>query len=383
LTYRFAAAIIAGLPLVRVAAWRRIAALPRRDRGSTAAACRTHSEHPETAMTPAHESALQSPSRRRLAAGAAGLLAGASLPAAAQPAAWPARAVKFVVGFAPGGGTDVMARALAASLSEALGQGFVVDNKPGASGNLSASEVARATPDGYTFLVAPTSVETANPFLFKSSLQPARDLTPVMGVGRMQMYLVARPDLEANDIRQLVALAKSRPGRLNYASSGTATPPHLAGELFKQSTGTFITHVPYRGSAPALQDVMGGQADFVWDPGIAFPHIRAGKVKLLGVASDRKSPFFPDAPTYADLGIRNASLDIWFGVWAPNNVPADVTERLSRELTRALGSAAIKTRFNSLGAEPAPVDAAAFRKLLADETKTLSTLIRERQIIVE
>ena len=146
--------------------------------------------------------------------------------------------------------------------------------------------MARASADGYTILVAPTSVETANPSLFKSNVLPSRDLTPVMGIGRMQMYVVAKPTIEAKTIKDLVALAKSQPGKLNCASSGTATPPYLPGELFKQSTGTFITHVPYRGSAPALQDVMAGQADFVFDPGIAFPHIKAGKVKLLGVASE-------------------------------------------------------------------------------------------------
>lgn len=321
--------------------------------------------------------------RRLLAIGAAAFLAAAALPAVAQTAAWPSKPVRLVVGFAPGGGTDVMARAVAQSLTEALGQTFIVDNKPGASGNLAASEVVKATPDGYTFLIAPTSVETANPSIFKSTLLPSRDLTPLMGIGRMQMYVVARPTLAAKDLKELVALAKSQPGKLNYASSGAATPPHLAGELFKQSTGTFITHIPYRGSAPALQDVMASQADFVFDPGVAFPHIKAGKVKLLGVASDRKSPFFPDAPTYADMGIKNASLDIWFGVWAPNNLPADITERLSREISKALAGPGLKQRFNSLGAEPAPLETVAFKKLLADEGKALSTLIKDRKIVVD
>ena len=337
----------------------------------------------ETHMTKQPNVPHRSLSRRRIVASAVAILAGTSLPAAAQQAAWPSRPVRLVVGFAPGGGTDIMARAMAQLLSEATGQSFIVENKPGASGNLSVGEVARAAPDGYTLLVAPTSVETANPYLFKSGVLPSRDLTPVMGIGRMQMYVVARPSIEAKDLRQLVALAKAQPDKMNYASSGPATPPHPAGELFKQSTGTSITHVPYRGSAPALQDVMAGQADFVFDPGIAFPHIRSGKVKLLGVASERKPPFFPDAPTYADLGIRNASLDIWFGVWGPAKLPAEVTERLSRELAKVMASPALKERFNSLGAEPASVDAPAFRKLLADEDKQLSALIKDRKIVVE
>jgi tripartite-type tricarboxylate transporter receptor subunit TctC len=315
--------------------------------------------------------------------GVSALVAVSALPTLVQAQTWPAKPVRVVVGFAPGGGTEVMARALAQSLTESLGQSVIVDNKPGASGNLSASEVSRAQPHGYTFLVAPTSVETANPYLFKSNLLPSRDLTPVMGIGRMQMYVVARPNIEARNVKDLVAMAKAQPGKLNYASSGTATPPHLAGELFKQAIDTFVTHVPYRGSAPALQDVMAGQADYVFDPGIAFPHIKAGKVKLLGVASERKSPFFPDAPTYADMGIKNASLDIWFGVWGPNKVPAEITESLSREIAKALASPALKERFNSLGAEPVALENAAFRKLLADEGKTLSSLIKARNIVAE
>jgi tripartite-type tricarboxylate transporter receptor subunit TctC len=321
--------------------------------------------------------------RRSILGAAASLCLLAASGAAVAQAAWPTKTVRIVVGFAPGGTTDVMARVIAQGLTEALGQSVIVDNKPGASGNIAAGEVVKAAPDGYTLLVAPTSVETANPSLFKSSILPSRDLTPVMGIGRTQMYVITRPGLEVKDAKQLVAMAKANPGKLSFASAGTGTPPHLAGELFKQSSGTFITHVPYRGAAPALQDVMASQADMAFDPGIAFPHIKSGKVKLLAVASDKKSPFFPDVPTYADLGIKEASLDIWFGLWVPNNTPADVTARLSRELTRILATAAVKQRFGDLGAEPVALEAAEFKKLLAQEGKTLSALIKDRKIIVE
>jgi tripartite-type tricarboxylate transporter receptor subunit TctC len=321
--------------------------------------------------------------RRTLIAAATSLALLAATGSAVAQAAWPNKTIRVVVGFAPGGTTDAMARVLAQGLTEALGQTVIVDNKPGASGNIAAGEVIKATPDGYTVMVAPTSVETANPSLFKSSILPARDLTPVMGIGRTQMYLITRPGLEVKDAKQLVALAKANPGKLSYASAGTGTPPQLAGELFKQSTGTFITHVPYRGAAPALQDVMASQADMAFDPGIAFPHIKSGKVKLLAVASDEKSPFFPDVPTYADLGIKDASLDIWFGVWVPNNTPAEVTARLGRELTRVLAGPTVKQRFGDLGAEPVALESGEFKKLLAQESKTLSALIRDRKIIVE
>lgn len=325
---------------------------------------------------------------RSLRRGFTGALASLAMLAAAdvalaQAAPWPSKTIRVVVGFAPGGTTDVMARLVSQALSEAMGQTVIVDNKPGASGNIAAGEVIKAAPDGYTLLIAPTSVETANPSLFKSTILPSRDLTPVMSVGRTQMYLITRPGLEVKDAKQLVAMAKANPGKLSYASSGTGTPPQLAGELFKQSTGTFITHIPYRGAAPALQDVMASQADMAFDPGIAFPHIKAGKVKLLAVASDKKSPFFPDVPTYADLGIKDASLDIWFGLWVPNNTPPEVTARLRSEVAKALANPSLKQRFGDLGAEPVMLDSAEFKKLLVQEGKTLSALIKDRKIIVE
>jgi tripartite-type tricarboxylate transporter receptor subunit TctC len=285
--------------------------------------------------------------------------------------------------FAPGGSTDVMARHVAQALSESLGQTVIVDNKPGASGNIGASDVSRAVADGYTFMIGPTSVETANPSLFKAAVLPSRDLTAVGSVGRTQMYLVAKPQIAAKDVRELVALAKARPGGLSYASSGSGTAPHLACELFKQVTGTSITHVPYRGASPALMDVMSGQADFVCDPGIAFPHIRTGKVKLLGVVSARRSPFFPEVPTVSEQGWPGANLDIWFGMWAPNGVPPDVLARMNRELGKALALPALKARYAELGAEPVAMETAEFRKLLADEGAQLSGFIREQKIVVD
>ncbi len=297
--------------------------------------------------------------------------------------AWPTKPVRLVVGFAPGGTTDGMARLIAQSLTEALGQTVIVDNKPGASGNIGAGDVVKATPDGHTLLLAPTSVETANPSLFKATFNPAKDLMPVAAVGRTAMYLVARPTLEVNNAKELVAMAKASPGKLSYASAGTATPPHLAAELFKQQAGIFATHIPYRGAAPALQDVMAGQADYVFDPGIALPHIRTGKVKLLGVASAKRSPFFPESPTLVEQGIKGAELDIWFGFWAPVGTPPDVLARLNREIAKALASPSIKQGFANFAAEPTPLDAAAFRKLLDEEGKVLAALIKDRKITVE
>ena len=320
--------------------------------------------------------------RRRLIQAAATLCTVAAI-GAAHAQAWPAKPIKIVVGFAPGGTTDVMARVMAQSLSESLGQSVVVDNKPGASGNVAASEVIRAPADGYTFLIAPTSFETANPFLFKQNIAPAKDLTPVVGVGRSQMYLVIKPQATFKDAKEFVAYARANPGKLSYASAGSGTPPHLAGELFKKVTGIYATHIPYRGAAPALQDVMAGQADYVFDPGIAFPHVRSGKVRMLAVAGAKRSSFFPDVPTLAELGFKGAELDIWFGMWAPNGVPAEVTTRMAKEIAKALALPATRTRYESLGAEPVGLDNAEFKALLVNETKMLSALIKEAKINID
>ncbi len=321
--------------------------------------------------------------RRSLTVAALSLLGlGVSVSSHAQ--AWPAKPIRIVVGFAPGGTTDVMARLMAQQLSESLGQSVVIDNKPGASGNIAAAEVARAAPDGYTLFISPTSVETANPSLFKSSpVLPSRDLTPVAGIGKTQMYLVAKPQTTAKDVRELVAQAKAQPGKLSYASAGAGTPPHLACELFKQATNTDIVHVPYRGAAPALQDVLSGQADFVCDPGIAFPHVRSGKAKLLAIVSEKRSPFFPDVPTVAEQGFKGNYMDIWFGMWTPNGTPAEVVSRLSRELAKALAQPAVKSRYADLGAENVALDTGEFRNLLAVEGRLLSGLIRDQKITVE
>jgi tripartite-type tricarboxylate transporter receptor subunit TctC len=319
-----------------------------------------------------------------VAAGVAAIAMGIAVPAAAQaPQKFPSKPVRIVVGFSPGGGTDVMARVVAQGLTEALGKTVLVDNKPGASGNLAAGELVKAAPDGYTLMVAPTSVETANPSLFKASFHPAKDLTPVGTIGVTAMYIVAKPGIAVKDAKALVDYARANPGKLSYASSGAGTPPHLAAELFNLRTGVGATHIPYRGSAPALQDVMAGQADYVFDPGIAFPHIRSGKVKLLAVSSAKRSPFFPDVPTLAEQGIKGADLDIWFGMWAPNGTPPEIVARLNRELAKVLASPAVKQRFADLGAEPAARDQAAFRKLLDDEARVLTTLIKTQKIVVD
>ena len=326
-----------------------------------------------------------SPVRRRLIQTAVASLCGlGALGAVQAQQAWPAaKPIRIVVGFAPGGTTDVIARSMGSALSEALGQTVIIDNKPGASGNVAATEVIRAQPDGYTFLIAPTSFETANPYLFKQTLNPAKDLTPVAGVGRSQMYVVVGPQSPFKDARELVSFAQKNPGKLSYSSAGPGTPPHLAGELFKQSAKFFAVHIPYRGAAPALQDVLAGQADFVMDPGISFPHVKAGKARMLAVAGANRSSFFPEVPTLTELGMKGSELDIWFGMWAPNGTPAEVTSRMATEIGKALKLASIKTRYEALGAEPVGLANGEFKALLASEARQLSTVIRDSKISVD
>lgn len=336
--------------------------------------------HPIDRQTLASE-----PRRRALHAGAAWAFALAALAVApAVPAQdWPAKPIRLVVGFPPGGTTDVMARVIAQPLQKALGQTVIVDNKPGASSNLAAAEVIRAPADGYALLVAPISIETANPYLFKPALNPARDLKPVVSIGHAQLYLVAKKDLPAKNALDLVQLAKANPGKLTYGSGGAGTQMHLVGELFKRQAGIDVVHAPYRGAAPALQDVLAGQIDYFFDPASGFGHAREGRAKMLAVTGAQRSPFFPDVPTLTELGIQGVELGNWFGVFAPAGTPPQILERVEREVKQAIALPEVKARYAELGGEPVALDAKAFRETIDAEAKLLSALIRERGIAVD
>jgi tripartite-type tricarboxylate transporter receptor subunit TctC len=296
---------------------------------------------------------------------------------------WPAKPLRIVVGFAPGGGTDMMARIVAQSLGELLGQSVIVENKPGASGNIAAAEVIRAAADGYTLYVAPTTVQSANPLLFKSSINMAKDLSPLAAIGRMQLHLVVRHDSPFKDMRDLLAYARDNPGKLSYASSGPGTTPHLITEVLLQQTGLNMVHVPYRGAGPSLQAVLAGETSFVLDPGIAFQHVRAGKLRMLAVASGRRSPSFPDVPTMGELGVPGLDLDTWFGIWVPTGTPAEITNRLDEALAKVLAQPVVRQRFADMMAEATHLDAADFRNQLDRETRALTRVITERKISLD
>ena len=301
------------------------------------------------------------------------------LSAAAQN--WPTKPVKIVVNFPPGGAADQIARAIGVPLSEALGQPVVVENRGGANGNLGGDLVAKSTPDGYTLLMSSGGMVSVNPHIYaRMPFDPAKDLVPVASAARVLVFLVAKPNFPANNIQEFLAYVKANPGRLSYGSAGNGSSPHLAGEMMKSQAGLFAVHVPYRGAAPALQDVLAGQLDFYFDPGIGLGQVRAGKLKLMAVGSLKRSPLFPNVPTLDEAGLKGFDADSVFGFYAPAGTPAEVVTRVNREINRILGTQALKDRIQNLGGEALPLSPAEFGDRAANDSKRFGAIIRERKI---
>ena len=319
--------------------------------------------------------------RRHLLAAAAA----APLPTSlwAQAGAWPNKPVRIVVPFAPGGTTDILARALAPELGKAFGQTFVVENKPGAGGNLGADLVAKSAADGYTLLMGTVGTHAINAALYpKMPYDPVRDFAPVTLVAGVPNVLVMNPAkaaaLKINSVPELMAYARANPGRLNMASSGNGTSIHLSGELFKSMTGTFMVHFPYRGSGPALLDLIGGTMDLMFDnlPS-ALPQIKAGKLKALAVTSAQRSAAVPELPTVAEAGpVKGFDASSWFGLLAPAGTPADVVNRLQQETAKALVSPALNERLLSQGAIPGGNTPAEFVAYIAAETRKWAQVVK-------
>ena len=325
---------------------------------------------------------LKSSLNRRQAMGVGAAMALTGVGAQAQ-SKWPDKPVKLVVGFPPGGATDVVARIVAAPLGEVLGTSIVIENRPGAASNVAMAEVARAPADGYTVLIAPTTVESANPFLYKTPVNPATDLLPVAGLCRFQLHMVVRTNFPAKDVAELIAFAKKNPGKVTYSSAGAGTTPHLIGELFLQQAGIQAVHVPYRGSAPALQAVMAGEVDFVMDSGISFQHVRAGKVNMFAVASPTRSRQFPDVSTLGEKGVPGIDHDTWAGLWLPAGTPDDIRARLSRAVGQVLAQPDVQKRMQALSGEAVYMDSPQYRQMLNQETAAFSGVIRNRKIVAE
>ncbi|WP_092757077.1 tripartite tricarboxylate transporter substrate binding protein [Rhodoferax sp. OV413] len=306
----------------------------------------------------------------------------ALLPLAALAQAWPAKPIKVVVNFPPGGAADQIARAISVPLQEALGQPVVVDNRAGAGGNIGGEAVAKATPDGYTLLLTSGGLVSINPSIYpKMSFNPAKDIVPVAAAARVLVFLEVKPSLPVKDVKEFIAYAKANPGKLTYGSPGNGSSPHLAGEMFKDMTQSFSVHVPYRGAAPAMQDLLGGQVDFMFDPGIGLNQVRAGKLKLLAVGSPHRSPLFPDVPTLNEVGLKGFDADTIFGFYAPAGLPAEILARLNTEINKILATQAVKDRIAGLGGEVAPMTPAAFGAKAHEDTARFGKLIKDRHIL--
>jgi tripartite-type tricarboxylate transporter receptor subunit TctC len=301
----------------------------------------------------------------------------AGLLAAQAVLAWPDKPVHLVVPYPPGGPVDISARVLAARLQ--LGQPVIVENKPGAGGNIGADFVAKSEPDGHTLVMGAIATHAINPSLYpKLPYDPVRDFRHAALVVQVPNVLVVNNELPARSVAQLVALAEARPGKLDFASGSTGSTGHLAGELFKQMTRTYMVHIPYKGSAPATADLFAGRVHLMFDNlASALPNIKAGKVRALAVTTLRRSAFLPDLPTLDESGLKGFDMTTWWGVMAPAKTPQPVVDRLAAEIGAALEAADIKERLRAMGSEPpavrTPAQFTAFvereRKLYADLVK--------------
>ncbi|HEY6133504.1 MAG TPA: tripartite tricarboxylate transporter substrate binding protein [Rubrivivax sp.] len=317
--------------------------------------------------------------QRRLVLAAGCTLA---LGTAAWAQSWPAKPLKVVVNFPPGGAADQLARAIGQPLQEALGQPVVIENRGGSGGNLGGDMVAKSAPDGYTLLMSSGGMVAVNPHIYaKMPFDPAKDLVPVAAAARVLVFLVVRSESPTKDWAGFLADLKANPGRRSFGSPGNGSSPHLAAEMMKSQTGTFAVHVPYRGAAPALTDLLGGQIDFLFDPGIAIPHIKAGRLRLLAVGSPKRSPLFPDTPTLDEVGVKGFDADTVFGFYAPTGTPAATVTRLNGEINRILGTPALQERVLALGGVPAPMSPAAFQAKAEEDSRRFGAIIRERRIV--
>ncbi len=304
------------------------------------------------------------------------------LPLTASAQAWPSKPIRVIVNFPPGGAADQIARAITVPLQDALGQPVVVDNRAGAGGNIGGDALAKAPPDGYTLLLTSGGLVSINPAIYpKMPFDPTKDIIPVAAAARVLVFLEVKPTLPVKDVRAFISYVKANPGKLTYGTPGNGSSPHLAGEMFKDMTRSFAVHVPYRGAAPAMQDLLGGQVDFMFDPGIGLNQVRAGKLKLLAVGSPKRSPLFPDVPTLDEVGLKGFDADTVFGFYAPAGLPTDTVTRLNREINKILGTQAVKDRIAALGGEVAPMTPAEFGAKAHEDTARFGKLIRERRIV--
>jgi tripartite-type tricarboxylate transporter receptor subunit TctC len=312
------------------------------------------------------------------------LAAGAAvLPALSRTASaldYPTRPVHLIVGFAAGGPNDISARLMGQWLSERLGQPFIVENRPGAGGNVATELVVHAPADGYTLLLVPAPAAINATLYDNLNFNFIRDIAPVAGILRVPEVMVVNPSVPAKSVPEFIAYAKANPGKINMASAGNGSVPHVAGELFKSMTGLDLVKVGYRGGGPALIDLMGGQVQVMFEPTLStISHIRAGKLRALAVTSATRSPALPDVPTVGE-SVPGYEATAWFGIGAPKNTPSEIIEKLNSEVSAGLADPKIKERLADLGGAPMPMTPAEFGKLIAEETEKWGKVIRAANI---
>lgn len=305
---------------------------------------------------------------------AAALMA-ASAYALGQP--YPAKTVRFIVPYAAGGGVDIVTRTLAQKLTEQVGQSFVVENRPGGNANIASEAVAKAAPDGYTLLMG-SPANAVNGSLYKKlPYDVLRDFAPVSLIGYGPLVLVVHPSVPARTVKELIALCKAQPGQLNYASGGNGTSQHLAGELLRVTTGIAVVHIPYKGAAPALVDLIGGQIAFMFNNTLeVLPYVKAARLRALAVASTRRSAVLPDLPTFAQAGYPGFEATVWWGVLAPAATPRDVVVKLNAEIVKAMNAPDIKEKFSALGAETTGSTPAQYAEFLKEEVTKWAGVIK-------
>jgi tripartite-type tricarboxylate transporter receptor subunit TctC len=288
----------------------------------------------------------------KLLAGGAIALALATSAASALAQAFPTKPVTMIVAFPPGGGTDIVARKLGQSLSAIWGQPVVIENKGGAGGAIGTTLAARAEPSGHTILMATLGNMAINQHLYPMDIDPTKDLAAITNVVGVNFVLVAHPSLPANNVKELIALAKQKPGQLNFSSSGAGGAPHLAGELLMNMTGTKFTHIPYKGSGPSIGDLVGGQVHFTLDSLVqALPYIQSGRLKPLAVLGSKRSPLLPNVPTVAESGVPGYDFTNWFGLVAPARTPKDVVAKLHADVSKALQQPQLRSELEKMGAD--------------------------------
>jgi len=295
---------------------------------------------------------------------------------------YPTQIIKWVVPYPAGGGTDVIARTLSEAMRQTLGQQIVIDNRPGASTNIGADIVAKSKPDGYTILSADNAVLAFNEHLFnKLPFNPEKDFTYIGAIGKFPLALVVHPDFPAQDFKAFLAYVKANPGKVNYASPGNGSPHHLAMELFKNRTGTFITHIPYRGAAPAMADVMGGQVPCMFlDLASGLSIMQGKKVRVLAIGSGARSKLLPDVPTLAEVGVPNSEVFAFQGILGPAGMPPAIVNRLNADLNKAFTTPAVQKRFADFGMEAMPGSPQQFFALSRAESQRWGPIIKAANI---